>query len=710
MKYFIFLVAAVLIFGIKSSAQNNFGCISHDVYNEQMKNDPVFRMNQQKLEKETQEFIKNYASFKPATATYVIPVVFHVIHTGGAGNISNAQIYDQIDILNKEFKRQQPDTALTPWAFKPLAAGFDVEFRLATLDPNGNCTNGINRIYNTLSTCSFIWDDVKALSYWPSNKYLNLWIVESMHYPGNSSCFGGGYSAFPGGPTLKDGVVMRGDLISNIGTAATNSGWGNFKGRYLIHELGHWFNLRHIWGDQTCGNDLVTDTPPAQTSNSGCPSFPHNANNSCGAGPDGEMYTNYMDYTNGPCLNMFTAGQVARMTTAINSPISGRNNLWSPSNLAATGTADPYIYPAPCVAVPEVLPYGTITACEGDSVKFTDYSYSGTSTSRQWDFFGQPASSLTDSIVKVKYSSVGVYNVALTKNYMSSSNTQTFVNKVFIIPGSVNLNYTFPFVDDIENPNFTNEWAIVNKDINFNARTWETFTNTSYSGNTCVGINNFSNIAPAVDDLYSPIYDLSSAGTLTLSFRLHFAARTASDNDNFAVWYTKDCGKTWTNVYYKTPSALKTTTTLITSDYYPAVGGSEWRLEKINLAAHLPFNQVRFKFSFTSGGGNNIFIDDINVDGTTNVGVKENKHSQLAVDVFPNPSNENITIDFKNHSESSFEIEVTDITGKLILREQKPASYSKIILPVKNITAGLYLLSIKKNGKPVTTKKISVTN
>src|SRR6185369_9812644 len=101
------------------------------------------------------------------------------------------------------------------------------------------------------------------------------WITQVMHYSGTPDCVGGGYATFPGGNPLLDGINIRGDLISNIGTAATNGSWGNFKGRYLIHELGHWFNLRHIWGDATCGNDQVGDTPPAVASNSGCPLFPH---------------------------------------------------------------------------------------------------------------------------------------------------------------------------------------------------------------------------------------------------------------------------------------------------------------------------------------------------------------------------------------------------------------------------------------------------
>lgn len=201
----IFLIAS-LIFAIKLMAQHDFNCSSHDLYQHMINTDPDFRKNQAQPEEYTKEFVaKTSANQKTAAATYIIPVVFHVIHTGGTGNISDAQIVDQISIMNKEYPRQQADTSMTPTAFKPIAAPFSVEFRLATIDPSGNCTNGIDRIYSSLANCSYTWDDVKGLSYWPSNKYLNIWLVQTMHYPGDMNCYGGGYSQFPGGPANTDG-------------------------------------------------------------------------------------------------------------------------------------------------------------------------------------------------------------------------------------------------------------------------------------------------------------------------------------------------------------------------------------------------------------------------------------------------------------------------------------------------------------------------
>lgn len=708
MKKYAFVFLCFLF--IKTHSQNNFNCTSHTKYEELLKTNSQFRINQELLEAETQTYIKNKASQKTSSATYIIPVVFHVIHTGGTGNISNIQIIDQIDILNKEFQRQQADTSLTPSPFKPFAAPFSVEFRLATIDPSGNCTNGIDRIYSTISACSVNEDDIKSISYWPNNKYLNIWLTESMHYSGQTGCSGGGYATFPGGTPTLDGINIRGDLIGSIGTAATNSGWGNFFGRYLIHELGHWFNLRHIWGDMSCGNDFVSDTPPAEQSNSGCPAFPYNSFNTCGSGADGEMFTNYMDYTNGPCLNMFTSGQVARMTAAINSSVSGRNNLWSPSNLIATGTGSPYTYPVNCVASPDILPYNTVVACAGDSVKFTDVSYGGGLTSRVWNFFGQPATSLTDSIVKVQYNTPGIFNIALTTNFPGSTKTTTFASKVYVLNNTINTNYSVPFTDSFENlTNFNNDWTSVNK--NNDAAKWQSMSSTNYSGSKCIGISNYNNIAPAIDDLISPSYDLSALSTATLSFRLHFASQTIDDNDKLQIYSSSNCGKTWLLRYTRiATNTLKTVSTYYTTNHIPAASSSEWRQDAINLTNTWGSNPVKFKFTFTSGGGNNIFIDDININGQFIVTDLQNLHNENGISLFPNPSENEINILYELKNTSPLKIQITDVLGKQCINQTTEVTEKSIKLDTNFLSNGVYFIKMTQDNTIIYNNKFIKQN
>jgi len=242
-----------------------------------------------------------------------IPVVVHVVWNTSAQNVSDAQIQSQITVLNRDFRKLNPDISQVPAVWTGLVADAQVEFFLATTDPAGNPTTGITRT-NT-SAASFIDDDrVKSSATgganpWPSNRYLNMWVCQ----------LGGGllgYAQFPGGPAATDGVVITHTGFGTTGTAAAPFNLG----RSATHEIGHWLNLNHIWGDDgtgCTGSDNVADTPNQGDHNFGCPSFPHV---SCGNGPNGDMFMNYMDYVDDHCMVMFTAGQSTRMRACLDGP------------------------------------------------------------------------------------------------------------------------------------------------------------------------------------------------------------------------------------------------------------------------------------------------------------------------------------------------------------------------------------------------------
>jgi hypothetical protein len=254
-----------------------------------------------------------------------IPVVVHVIHSGqavGSGaNISQAQVVDQINILNQDFNGTNADTTLIPAAFKPLLGKSKINFCLAVVNPSNVVMTepGIDRI-NSVSkgwtagpyTPNYTNATIKPQSIWDPNRYLNIW-VESL----GSSLLG--YATFPNpgstglsgipapyGSATSDGVVCLNTAFGSIGSAAPPYN----KGRTATHEIGHWIGLRHIWGDASCGNDFCNDTPTQSTSNFGCPGFPQV---SCSNGPNGNMFMNYMDYVNDACMQLFTKDQVYRM-------------------------------------------------------------------------------------------------------------------------------------------------------------------------------------------------------------------------------------------------------------------------------------------------------------------------------------------------------------------------------------------------------------
>ncbi|GAB3232691.1 hypothetical protein GCM10027346_20110 [Hymenobacter seoulensis] len=287
---------------LTAEAQTVRQCSTMENLAAQLAADPTMAQRLSNIENQTRQFQADPVAQR-TTAVITIPVVVHVLYNTTAQNISDAQIQSQITVLNEDFSKTNADVSKTPSAFAGLAANANIQFVLAKRTPSGTATTGIERKSTTITS----WgtdDKMKStatggLNAWDATKYLNLWVC---------NLSGGvlGYAQFPGGPVSTDGVVI---LTSAFGRGGSASAPFNL-GRTGTHEVGHWLNLRHIWGDASCGNDLVSDTPTQQTSNYGCPSFPKVT---CSNGPNGDMFMNYMDYTDDACMYMFSNGQSSRM-------------------------------------------------------------------------------------------------------------------------------------------------------------------------------------------------------------------------------------------------------------------------------------------------------------------------------------------------------------------------------------------------------------
>ena len=238
-------------------------------------------------------------------AVITIPVVVHVLYNNAQQNISDAQIQSQLDVLNHDFRGTNADKGLTPAYFLDLAADCGFEFQLAKTDPKGMATNGIVRKYTSIQY--FGTDDrakdaaIGGDAAWDRSQYLNIWIC---------NLTGGvlGYTSTVGCAAGKDGVVINYTAFGTTGTAS----YPFNGGRTATHEIGHWLNLRHLWGDTYCGDDGVNDTPTQRASNKGCLS---GEKFSCGTTAHGDMYMNFMDLTNDACMHLFTKGQRDRMRT-----------------------------------------------------------------------------------------------------------------------------------------------------------------------------------------------------------------------------------------------------------------------------------------------------------------------------------------------------------------------------------------------------------
>lgn len=304
-------------------------CSTMDVDARLRAEDPTYAANREAIETFTQNYIATGAE-NGERAVVTIPVVVHVVWNVAAENISDARIYEQIDVLTKDFRRLNADAGETPGYFVGVAADAEIEFCLATVDPSGNPTTGITRTYTTKTSFSTT-DQMKSAAFghdpWDRNKYLNLWVCDL-----SSGLLG--YAQFPGGAAATDGVVIDYAYFGVTGAAAPYN-----EGRTATHEVGHWMNLYHIWGDDgtgCAGSDLVADTPNQADETYGCPAGTIRI--SCSNGPNGDMYQNYMDYTDDGCMNVFTAGQKTRMQ-ALFSPGGSRASLTTSNGCGGGGGA-----------------------------------------------------------------------------------------------------------------------------------------------------------------------------------------------------------------------------------------------------------------------------------------------------------------------------------------------------------------------------------
>jgi len=282
-------------------------CATMTVHRRLLDRDPNYRIQREKLENVI--IARKRARRRGRAGTTVIPVVVHVVWSTLIENISAAQVASQIDVLNADFAKRNPDAESVPSVWRDAVGDARIAFKLADRDPDGAATSGITR--TSTRVASFGDDDAMksaasgGADAWPADRYLNIWVCHLKDLLG--------YAQFPGGPVQTDGVVIDYRAFGTTGTAEAPFNLG----RTATHEVGHWLNLFHIWGDNgtgCTGTDQVDDTPNQAGPNTGVPIFPHIT---CDNGPNGDMFVNFMDYVDDRCMVMFTGGQVERIHSTL---------------------------------------------------------------------------------------------------------------------------------------------------------------------------------------------------------------------------------------------------------------------------------------------------------------------------------------------------------------------------------------------------------
>ena len=682
-------------------AQNRPWCATSEHLRQTLADHPALAESFERQREELLQF-QEQAS-KRGRALITVPVVVHVVHDGdtigGDENISDAQIISQIDALNRDFRNLNPYLPSIPAVFRNLSADFEIEFCLAKRDPQGNPSNGINRIKTTRNTWNVSQiEQFKPSTIWNRNQYLNIWVMRL----GGTDAGTLGYAQFPGLAESTDGIVI--DFKAFGTTGNVHPTYSN--GKTTTHEVGHWFGLYHIWGDDggACTmDDGVSDTPLQASENFGCPTFP---SISCGNGPNGDMFMNYMDYSDDACSGMFTAGQkaVADFTLA-----TSRLSILSSPGCAPTTVNErdiaitKLIFPTAQICTDDFSP--VIEARNHGSAIITsllvNYQVNGGMLNQfYWDC----------QITTYAYEYITLPRLNLPPGSHSISIFLSSINGgADQFPGNENIAISFtiagtgvgspvPVEENFESGFLPVSWQAQNPNFD---RTWQHTSAAGANGrSSSVFMDNFSGMASMVrgrrDGLLTDEYDFNGANIPYITFSVAYARRNNTSKDSLIVYSSLDCGSSWTKIWEKSGEQLATAPDMNVS-FVPDM--SQWREELIWVNLLSGHSKVKFMFENVSDFGNNLYLDDFKVNLTPAALHDHAASNGISLDVYPNPTDGNFNLAVALMRASGFELEIYHASGKLVEKKyfddarEWIGNYALSYMP-----DGLYVIRVRSGG------------
>lgn len=675
-------------------------CFTNEKIAEAVKENPDIRKRRALIEARINRRIElEQMTFKGRSAppVYTIPVVVHILYRTNAQNISNQRVYEQLQVLNEDYRRTNSDANNVPTDFAGIVADTEIEFCLATKDPNNNSTTGITRTQTSVSNIgngnAYYSTAAGGIDIWDPNKYLNIWVCE----------LGGGllgYTYTPGtAPNGADGVVIGYQYFGKTGASAPYNG-----GRTTTHEVGHWLNLEHIWGpgNGSCNqDDGVSDTPLQDQSYAVCPSHP---SSSCGS-PD--MFMNYMDYVNDNCMNSFTAGQKTRMRAAID--IARPGLLLSQACVIANDDAGISEINAPTgtICSPTFIPEVRIKNYGASPLTSVVINYqidAGMTMTQNWT--GNLNTTQT-ALVQLPQQTVssGAHIITvwttLPNGNVDGDGANDQNSKPFTISAG---GLALPFSEGFEAVNFPAAgWIATNPD---NDVTWARTTTAAKTGLASMFMDNWDYPANGEKDWITlPSLDMSNSATVTMSFELSYALYSASGfSDTLRVWASDDCGQTWTQLYEKAGSLLTTVSGISTSEFVPSTG--DWRQEVINLSTYGNSSDVKIRFEHVCDYENNLHIDDINITSTPALNVVSIE-KKGTLNVYPNPTTGLLNVDVQLATQDAIAITVYNSLGQAVSQVQD----TKVVggnykLDFSKLAKGVYHVQVVGGGETMTQKVV----
>lgn len=626
-------------------------------------------------------------------ATKVFPIVFHIVHSYDGNWVTDAQVRDAVRIINEDFKGLNADLSSVISGFQSIIGNPDFEFRLARRDPNGNCTNGITRTFSRKTFSA--GENVKTIAQqWDPTKYINVWVVS------NIASGAGGYAYLPGTAAFmpqRDGIVIRATQFGGIGF----SNGGTFSKRSLTHELGHYFNLLHTWGNSNspgvasnCSeDDNVSDTPNTiGTASQNC----NTAQSTCDATVDNIQ--NIMDYAS--CPLMFSNGQATRMLNAANSTTASRNNLSSSANRNFTGVADGFTDTI-CIPVADFHTLNRVV-CVGTPLTINNFTYRGNPTSYSWEVSDGASNTLTSTQAtpSFTFTSPGIYNVKLTVSNTAGSSTQTKNAYLKVTANSPEVT-TNGYSDNFENsPLASGTWFAVNE----NNLGWKETTSAFVSGSKSLKIDNRTADSLSTYYLYSPSFDFTQIPDPTIKFKYAYLKRTNNSACRLKISMSSNCGQSWNLISSLNATALATGNNS-SSNFVPLP--AQW--DEMTVAVPSAFKNkpnVRIRFEFVAGNGNNFYFDDFNIPGIAST--QEEWNMGNALRIYPNPNNGMFTVDMDLQEGGAGQFKLIDMTGKTVWQNELQLQNGTNAYPVetRGLKPGIYWLNIHTPGAVLNEKLI----
>ena len=472
-------------------------------------------------------------------------------------------------------------------------------------------------------------------------------------------------------------------------------------------------NLLHTF-QSSCGNhcsnsgDRICDTPPASTDTYTCNTTQNTCvNDATGPDPYGtnvvDQIENYMSYDN--CQNMFTLEQKIAMESTLNNTnnLIGLAQLSTTTNLNATGVNNPYTIPN-CAPIADFT-YDKEFICEGATVFFADDSYNGAPTGYNWTFTGgSPASSASGTPI-ITYNTAGIYGV--THRPSNSVGADFLYKSAIITVSSLTADYSAPILDGFDNSSqFSNDWIIGSGTDNYD---WESSTAAMASGSRSVRLRNFTAGASStdVDFLISPSYNLSTSSNKVIRIKVAFAQRNSSNSDKLLIYYSTTCGASWV-----LKKSLFAALNLVTAPVHPSLfvpTSSEWVEHSLDFTSLGLSTNLRLKFEFESDGGNDIYLDNLNIG----IGVGVEEHANIgSFNVFPNPTNSSAKITFSVLDQvSNLSIHLKNSLGQVVTnviggKAFTPGKYTLAIDENQSLSPGIYFIEFNADNHIKTHKLI----